>query len=65
MRTTLLALLLALIAVMASSVPDPCLDNDYAHDHYGECCANGGYKIEGHGEICKTVGPKVKARREL
>jgi len=44
---------------------DKCLEEKYAEENYGTCCAQGGYKLPGHGDICKVVGPKVKSKKEL
>ena len=38
-----------------AAADDPCLEEQYAVDNYGTCCAHGGYKIEGHKEICRRA----------
>lgn len=34
---------------------DPCLEEQYAIDNYGTCCAHGGYKKEGHKDVCRQA----------
>ena len=34
---------------------DPCLEEQYAIENYGTCCAHGGYKIEGHKDVCRSA----------
>ena len=34
---------------------DPCLEEAYAVEHYGTCCAHGGYKAAGHTAVCRAA----------
>lgn len=40
---------------------DPCLEVDYAADHYGECCGSGNSKKPGHRAACSAARERSRA----
>ena len=62
-RRAVLAFLALLLLPAAEGVlqHDNCVDEHYARDHYGDCCAKGAFRKNGHTKVCQAIAHTLKS----